>query len=101
MKSSVPRATFILANPTHVSVALRYDRAEGGAPLVVAKGLDLVALRIRQIAEENGIPVVNNVDLARTIFSRVEIDQAIPPELYRAIADVLILLQKVRAKSEL
>ena len=68
MIAAVPRATLVIANPTHYAVALRYVREEGGAPLVVAKGQDLIALKIRQVAEEHGIPVVEDKLLARSLY---------------------------------
>lgn len=92
MISAVPRATLILVNPTHYAVALRYVREDGGAPLVLAKGLDLIALKIREIAEENDIPVVEDKALARSIYDAVEVDQMIPPEFYKAVAEIIHFL---------
>jgi flagellar biosynthetic protein FlhB len=89
MIGRVPTATVVIANPTHYAVALRYERAKGGAPLVVAKGLDLVALRIREVAERHSVPVIEDRPLARALYEAVEVDQWIPPEFYRAIAKVL------------
>lgn len=91
---SVPRATVVIVNPTHYAVALRYVPAEGGAPLVVAKGTDFTALSIREKANENDIPIVENKALARSLHDSVKVDQRIPAEFYRAIADVLILLRR-------
>ncbi|MET0640712.1 MAG: flagellar type III secretion system protein FlhB [Hyphomicrobium sp.] len=96
MMNAVPRATLIVANPTHFAVALRYVRSEGGAPRVVAKGQDLIALSIRRIAEENGIPVVEDKALARSLYAKVEVDQMIPVEFYKAIAQILLRLQARR-----
>ena len=96
MLKGVPRATVVIANPTHFSVALRYVRSEGGAPRVVAKGQDLIALSIRRIAEENGIPIVEDKALARSLYAKVDVDQMIPVEFYKAIAEVLIRLQARR-----
>lgn len=96
MLSGVPKATLVIANPTHFSVALRYVRSEGGAPRVVAKGQDLIALSIRRIAEENNIPIVEDKALARSLYAKVEVDQMIPVEFYRAIAEILIRLQTRR-----
>ena len=93
MMRDVSKATVVIANPTHFSIALRYVRQEGGAPKVVAKGQDLIALAIRRRAEELGIPVVEDKALARSLYSKVEIDQMIPVEFYRAIAEILIRLQ--------
>jgi len=94
MMASVPKATLIIANPTHYSVALRYVREEGGAPVVVAKGKDLIALKIRLVGEENGIPIYEDRALARSLYASVEVDKMIPPEFYKAIAGVILFLQQ-------
>jgi flagellar biosynthetic protein FlhB len=93
MLAAVPRATMVVANPTHYAVALRYVRSEGGAPIVLAKGVDLIALKIREIAEQNEIPVVEDRPLARALYSAVQVDSAIPSEFYRAVAEIVHLLQ--------
>ena len=99
MIAAVPRATLVIANPTHYAIALRYTREEGGAPTVVAKGKDLIALKIREIAEKNGIPVVEDKALARSMYDKVEVDKMIPPELYRAVAEVVhFVYTKQRAR---
>lgn len=95
MITSVPRATLVVANPTHFAVALRYVRSEGGAPLVVAKGRDVLALQIRRIAEENGIPVVEDKGLARSLYAAVEVNQAISKEFYAAIANIMLMLRRI------
>lgn len=92
MMAAVPRATMVIANPTHFAIALRYVREEGGAPLVIAKGQDLIALKIRQIAEENGIPVIEDKLLARSLYQSVEVDKFIPPEFYKAVAQIVFFL---------
>jgi flagellar biosynthetic protein FlhB len=92
MIAAVPRATLVIANPTHYAIALRYVRDEGGAPLVLAKGQDLIALKIREIAEENRIPIVEDKALARSMYDNVEVDKMIPPEFYRAVAEVIHFL---------
>ncbi|MGE3066417.1 MAG: flagellar biosynthesis protein FlhB [Hyphomicrobiaceae bacterium] len=92
MMTNVPRATLVIANPTHYAVALRYVREETGAPIVVAKGQDLIALRIRQIAEENGIPVIEDKPLARSLYDSVQVDRMIPPEFYKAVAEIVLFL---------
>lgn len=94
MISGAPRATLVVANPTHYAVALRYVLSEGGAPMVVAKGQDLIALQIRRIAKEHGIPVVEDKALARSLYSAVEINQAVPREFYAAIASIMLMLRK-------
>jgi flagellar biosynthesis protein FlhB len=93
MLSAVPKATMVVVNPTHYAVALRYLRSEGGAPIVVAKGLDLIALKIREIAQDHNIPLIEDKPLARSLYDAVRIDSAIPPEFYRAIAELIHLVQ--------
>jgi flagellar biosynthesis protein FlhB len=88
MMASVPKASVIITNPTHYAVALQYERGMN-APVCVAKGADLIARKIRAIAEEHGIPIVENPPLARTLHATVEIDQEIPPEHYRAVAEII------------
>jgi flagellar biosynthetic protein FlhB len=92
MIAAVPRATLVIANPTHFAVALRYVREEGGAPLVVAKGQDLIALKIRAVAVEHGIPVVENKALAQALYRSAEVDRMIPPEFYKAVAEIVFFL---------
>lgn len=101
MMAAVPRATVVIANPTHYAVALRYERGEGGAPVVLAKGQDLIALRIRKIAEENGVPVVEDKPLARALCQSVEVNMMIPAEFYQAVAQIIyfITTQKHRYSS--
>ncbi|WP_026613233.1 flagellar biosynthesis protein FlhB [Ensifer aridi] len=89
MIASVPRATLVIANPTHYAVALRYVREESEAPVVVAMGQDLVALKIREIAEKNGIPVFEDPPLARSMFAQVSVDSVIPPVFYKAVAELI------------
>ncbi|MGO4870863.1 MAG: EscU/YscU/HrcU family type III secretion system export apparatus switch protein [Roseiarcus sp.] len=94
MLSAVPKATMVVVNPTHYAVAMRYVRAEGGAPIVLAKGVDLIALKIREIAEQNSIPIVEDKPLARSLYDAVAVDSAIPPEFYRAVAEIVHLIQE-------
>jgi flagellar biosynthesis protein FlhB len=94
MMAQVPRATMVIANPTHYAIAIRYVREEGGAPIVVAKGQDLIALKIREIAEKAGVPVLEQKLLARSMYDLVEVDQAIPPEFYRAVAELIHFLSR-------
>lgn len=89
MMAAVPKATLVIANPTHFAVALRYERDETAAPIVVAKGQDLIALKIRQIAEENNIPVVENRELARSLYASTELERMIPPQFYRMVAEII------------
>ncbi|MEX6504962.1 flagellar biosynthesis protein FlhB [Jiella sp. M17.18] len=92
MMASVPKATLVIANPTHYAIALRYVREEGGAPVVVAKGTDLLALKIREIAEANDVPVIEDKLLARSMYDHVEIDQMIPPQFFKAVAEIIYYL---------
>jgi flagellar biosynthetic protein FlhB len=93
MMAAVPRATLVVANPTHYAVALRYVRSEGGAPQVVAKGRDLIALKIRDIAERHSIPIIEDKPLARALHDKVAVDQMIPEEFYRAVAEIIHFIQ--------
>lgn len=92
MMTSVPRATVVIANPTHYAVALRYVQGDSAAPVVVAKGLDNIALKIREIAENHNIPVIEDKALARSLYAAVTLDRPIPPEFYKAIAEVILFL---------
>lgn len=94
MMDAVPTATLLIANPTHIAIALRFDETRDEAPVVVAKGQDLIALRIREIAEANGIPVFERVELARALHKAVEIDQTIPPDFYVAVAELIKIIYR-------
>jgi flagellar biosynthesis protein FlhB len=98
MIASVPRATLVIANPTHYAIALRYVREENAAPIVVAKGQDLLALRIREIAEANGIPVFEEVALARSMYGQVSVDSMIPPQFYQAVAELVRVIYQNKGK---
>lgn len=89
MMAAVPTASVIVTNPTHYAVALKYDHGQMAAPLVVAKGVDAIALRIREIAAEAGVPIVESPPLARALFASVEIDRPIPIEHYAAVAEII------------
>jgi flagellar biosynthesis protein FlhB len=93
--AAVPKASVVITNPTHFAVALKYERGMN-APLCVAKGTDLLARRIREIAQAHDIPIVENPPLARALHGTVEIDQEIPPEHYRAVAEVIGYLMRLR-----
>jgi flagellar biosynthetic protein FlhB len=92
MLAAVPKATFIIANPTHYAIALRYERSEAPAPVVVAKGQDLIALKIREIAERNGIPIIEDKPLARSMYDNVQVDRMIPADFYKAVAQILFYI---------
>jgi flagellar biosynthetic protein FlhB len=95
MMAAVPKASLVITNPTHFAVALRYERGMN-APICVAKGVDLIARKIREIAEANDIPVVENPPLARALHGTVELDQEIPQEHYRAVAEIIGYLMRLR-----
>jgi flagellar biosynthetic protein FlhB len=97
MMAAVPQADVVVTNPTHFAVALSYD-GTNPAPIVVAKGQDLVALQIRRIAEENDVPVIPDPPLARSLHKSVELGQMIPAELYAAVAQVLAFVYRMAAK---
>ncbi len=89
MMAGVPKATVVVTNPTHFAVALLYEPDEMAAPRAVAKGADLVALKIREIAENHHVPIVENPPLARALFAAVELGEDVPPEHYQAVAEVI------------
>lgn len=95
--STVPEADVVLVNPTHYAVALRYDPASSTAPMVLAKGMRLIAARIREVAEEHKIPVIRNAPLTRTLYATSEVGREIPPELFEAVAEVLAFVYRLRA----
>jgi flagellar biosynthetic protein FlhB len=88
MMAAVPKASVVITNPTHYSVALSYERGMP-APICVAKGVDNIALKIREIAGKHDIPIVENVPLARALYATVNIDQEIPVEHYHAVAEII------------
>ena len=96
MMADVPKATLVVVNPTHFAVAMRYVPEEGGAPVVLAKGLDLVALKIKEISVANKIPIVENKPLARSLHASCEVGDMIPPEYYKAVAEVIHFIERKR-----
>lgn len=98
MMAEVPTADVVVTNPTHFAVALRYDLEKNAAPVVVAKGQDLVALRIRELAQSSDVPIVENPPLARTLYKQVDIGREIPGDLYEAVAEVLAFVYQVNQK---
>lgn len=97
MMQGVPQADVIITNPTHYAVALKYDREESTAPILIAKGADYLARRIKDVGKENGVQIVENKQLARTIYANVEIGREIPPELYQAVAEILAFVYKLKS----
>ncbi len=95
MMAAVPKASVVITNPTHFAVALQYERGMN-APVCVAKGADLIARKIREVAEAHDIPVIENPPLARALHGTVEIDQEIPQEHYRAVAEIIGYVMRLR-----
>lgn len=96
MMQDVPKADVVITNPTHYAVALKYEAGTGTAPVLVAKGADLIAQRIKEIARENHVEIVENKPLARMIYTNVEIGNEIPPELYQAVAEILAAVYRTQ-----
>src|ERR1700734_834524 len=95
MMAAVPEATVVITNPTHFAVALKYESGKTAAPVCVAKGVDALALRIRAVADEHEVPVIENPPLARALYATVELDEAIPAEHYKAVAQVIGYLMRL------
>jgi flagellar biosynthetic protein FlhB len=95
MITNVPKASAIIVNPTHYSVAIRYELGGSGAPKVIAKGKNYLARRIREVATANEIPIVENAPMARALYAAVDVGQEIPPHLYRAVAEILAYLYRI------
>lgn len=98
MMAEVPEADVVVTNPTHLSVAVKYDGMTMEAPMVIAKGAGSVALNIRRIAEENDVPLVEDKPLARNLYSMVDIGQSVPAELFQAVAELLAYVYKLKGK---
>ncbi|MEW6697244.1 MAG: flagellar biosynthesis protein FlhB [Bacillota bacterium] len=97
VRKEVPQATVVVTNPTHYAVALRYEQPME-SPVVVAKGTDQLARQIREIAQEHDVPVIENVEVARLLYANVEIGQAIPIEMYQAVAEILAMVYRLKNK---
>lgn len=98
ISAAVPKADVIVTNPEHISVAIQYDAARMNAPKVVAKGADFLAMRIRQIAMQHGIPIVERKPLARALYKQVQVNQEVPPEFYKAVAEILAYVYRLSGK---
>lgn len=97
MMQSVADATVVITNPTHLAIALKYEEnSDMEAPKVVAKGADYIAIKIKTLAKENNIPIVENKPLARMMYDRVEIDEDIPQDLYQGVAEILAIVMKLK-----
>ena len=96
MMQEVPGADVVITNPTHFAVAIKYDREKEAAPIVVAKGVDHLAQKIKNLAKENNVEIVENKPLARALYNTVEVGKEIPPELYQAVAEILAFVYKLK-----
>jgi flagellar biosynthetic protein FlhB len=97
MMQAVPDADVVITNPTHLAVALKYDSSSMTAPKVIAKGSRKIAEKIKDVASEHGIPVLENKELARNLYSLVEVGQEIPPALYQVIAELLAYIYRLKS----
>ena len=98
MMSSVPDADVVITNPTHYAVALKYDSKVNSAPKIVAKGIDFLALKIKDIAKDNSIPIIENPALARSLYDQIDIDREIPSEFYKAMAEIFSYVYELKRK---
>ena len=98
MMAEVPSADVIITNPTHFAIAVKYEEAVSEAPVVIAKGKDLIAEKIKDTAKKNNVPIVENKPLAQALYKSVEIGQQIPSELYKAVAEVLAYVYSLKDK---
>jgi flagellar biosynthetic protein FlhB len=98
MMQEVPKADVIITNPTHFAVALRYDETKMEAPTVIAKGADYVALKIREVAKDNGVVIVEKRTLARALFYQLEIGDAVPETFFKAVAEILAFVYRLKGK---
>lgn len=99
MMSAVPRATVVVTNPTHFAVALEWDEITMDAPILTAKGADLMARRIRELAREHDVPIMENPPLARALYDKVELDSPVPPNMYAAVAQVIAFIYKLKNRT--
>jgi flagellar biosynthetic protein FlhB len=99
MMAAVPRATVVVTNPTHFAVALEWDEITMDAPVLTAKGADLMARRIRELAREHNVPIMENPPLARALYDKVELDSPVPPNLYAAVAQVIAFIYKLKNRT--
>ncbi|MPN61437.1 Flagellar biosynthetic protein FlhB [bioreactor metagenome] len=96
MMQNVPDASVIITNPTHIAIAIKYESGKSNAPTLIAKGSGHVAIKIKEIAKEHEIPIIENKPLARLMFNEVDIETEIPSEMYQAVAEILALVYKMK-----
>ena len=96
--AAVPEASVVITNPTHFAVALKYDLDDMDAPLLIAKGQDFLAFKMRKVAEEHGIPIVENPPVARALYANVDVDQEIPQEQFKAVAEIIGYVFRLKGK---
>ena len=96
MMNAVGESTVVITNPTHIAVAIKYEDGQNNAPKLVAKGIDHLAIRIKEKAKENDVPIIENKPLARMIYKEVELDREIPQEMYQAVAEILVAIYKMK-----
>ena len=100
MMDAVPEADFVVTNPTHIACALKYKADEMESPMLIAKGTELIAKKIIDIAKEHNVPVIENAPVARALFKMVELNHTIPPELYKAIAEILLFVYNMKKSTK-
>ena len=98
MMAAVPDASVVITNPTHFAIALKYEMDDMSAPVLIAKGVDHLAFCIREVAREAGVPIVENPPLAQALYAGVEIDEIIPPEYYKAVAETIGYVFRLKGK---
>jgi len=98
MIADVPEADVVITNPTHYAVAMKYDSLKDSAPRVIAKGIDFLAIKIKDIARENDIPIIENPALARALYAQIEVDEVVPSEFYKAVADIFSYIYELKNK---
>ena len=99
MMQQVPQADVVIRNPNHFAVALRYKLGQDNAPIVLAKGMDELALRIVRVAEEHSVTVIENVPVARALYAQADLNREIPPELYTAVAEVMVYIYRLDGRA--
>jgi len=98
MMTQVPDADVVITNPTHYAVAMKYDNSVDSAPVIVAKGIDFIAIKIKDVAKENDIPIIENPSLARALHDQIDVDQEVPSEFYKALAEIFSYVYELKKK---